>query len=334
MGLLSKAKNLEVLIKGISEYRKTGLTPMPAYYAMRALYVTTQGRSNPVIGSLVQQTGRPCNLGGAGSLFGNISPQDVEQITNTIRTDSYYHFPQRLPDALCDRLVEFALTTKSKPTPPRPELPPLMLYDRADPKAISFHFSEQSLFDNPDIQELATDPTFLSVARSFLGCPPVLDLMAMWWSTAYSKVASTEIAQLYHFDLDRLKFLKFFIYLTDVTVDNGPHVYVTKSHRRDKRPKELWRDGRIPDADVEAVYPKDDIIKVCAPRGSVFVGDTTAFHKGTTLESGDRLVLEIEYCTSLFGSPFVPIHIKKDANPRLLELVKSYPNHWSKFILD
>ena len=56
--------------------------------------------------------------------------------------------------------------------------------------------------------------------------------------------------------------------------------------------------------------------------------------RGTTLESGDRLVLEIEYCSSLFGGPFAPIHIKKDANPRLLELVKSYPNHWSKFILD
>ncbi len=130
MGLLSKAKNLEVLIRGISEYRNTGLTPMPAYYAMRSLYVATQGRSNQVIGSLVQQNGRPCNLDVAASALGNFSPQDVEKVTNTIRTDSYYHFPQRLPEALCDRLVEFALTTKSKPTPPRPELPPLMLYDR------------------------------------------------------------------------------------------------------------------------------------------------------------------------------------------------------------
>ena len=46
-----------------------------------------------------------------------------------------------------------------------------------------------------------------------------------------SKKADSEAAQMFHFDLDRIKWLKFFIYLTDVKINSGPHVYVSGTHK-------------------------------------------------------------------------------------------------------
>lgn len=77
---------------------------------------------------------------------------------------------------------------------------------------------------------MITDMNFFAIAQEYLACKPIHDLVLMWWSAPHSNKASSEAAQLYHFDMDHLKFLKFFIYLTDVDEHNGPHCYVRKSH--------------------------------------------------------------------------------------------------------
>ena len=47
-------------------------------------------------------------------------------------------------------------------------------------------------------------------------------------------------AQLYHFDLDRPKWLKFFIYLNDVeNLDHGPHSYIKNTHKVFAKPYKI-----------------------------------------------------------------------------------------------
>ena len=71
------------------------------------------------------------------------------------------------------------------------------------------------------------------------------------------KGASSEAAQLFHFDMDRIRFLKVFIYLTDVGTENGPHVYVRGSHR--SKPPAFFRDRRFSDAEVKRAFPPTSV---------------------------------------------------------------------------
>ena len=140
------------------------------------------------------------------------------------------------------------------------------------------------------------------------------DLVAMWWSTAFSTEASSEVAQLYHFDMDRPQFLKLFFYLTDVTPDltdvtpdNGPHCYIRASHR--ERPPALWRDGRHSDAQVLSQYGREREVEITASQGTLIAVDTSGFHKGKPLSGGHRLLLQFEYTSALFGQRYARITV-------------------------
>jgi hypothetical protein len=100
--------------------------------------------------------------------------------------------------------------------------------------------------------------------------------------------------------MDRIKFLKFFFYLTDVDTTNGPHCFIRHSHQR--KPQPLLRDGRIGDEEMQQYYPPEDIVEITGPAGSISAVDTRGFHKGKPLQKGHRLVLQLEYTTSLFGA--------------------------------
>jgi hypothetical protein len=152
-------------------------------------------------------------------------------------------------------------------------------------------------------------------------------LVTMWWSLAVpsNQQEQSAAAQLFHFDLDRLSFLKFFVYLTDVTPLNGPHCYVAGSHRGFKNAK-LQRDGRFSDAEIKAHYPSEEV-QIVGQKGTIFVADTKGFHKGLPLESGERLIFQIEFSNSLFGAPYTKW--KRTAAPGVAE--ESNPTNFAKF---
>jgi hypothetical protein len=112
-----------------------------------------------------------------------------------------------------------------------------------------------------------------------------------------------------------LSFLKFFIYLTDVESDTGPHVYLKGSHLG--VPRSLRGDGRKTDEAVRAAGLWNNVTEICGPAGTLMAVDTIGLHKGKTPINGDRLALENEFATSLFGMDyemphFTPTQLTKD----------------------
>ena len=104
------------------------------------------------------------------------------------------------------------------------------IFDRTNPQSIRHQFHADKLFQNETVHRVATDPYFFSIAQEYLGFNPVFDVLAMWWSAPMSDPQlQSRAARLYHFDMDRLKFVKFFVYLTDVDTHTGPHCYVRGS---------------------------------------------------------------------------------------------------------
>ena len=124
----------------------------------------------------------------------------------------------------------------------------------------------------------------------------------MFWSTTYSKKPSKDAAQWFHFDLDRVSWLKVFIYLTDVGIENGPHCYIEGSHKVGSKPYELLKRGyvRISDKEISHFYGKSKIKLMTGKKGDIFIGNTKAWHKGTNLKQGNRLVLQLQYTNSFF----------------------------------
>jgi hypothetical protein len=159
--------------------------------------------------------------------------EKTAEIAAALRANGYYLYEPLVPAAICDRLVQFALTQPATVRLRDGEVREKIssVYDPTNPIGIRYDFAEAELINHPDVQALMAEPAIVSAAQAYLGTEPVADVVAMWWNTAFSDSPDSEAAQYFHFDLDRVKWVKFFIYLTDVTPDSGPHFFIAKSHR-------------------------------------------------------------------------------------------------------
>jgi hypothetical protein len=73
----------------------------------------------------------------------------------------------------------------------------------------------------------SNDPGILRIVQEFLGCKSTISNINMWLSKAGHDQAKD--AQLFHCDVDDIKFCKLFVYLTNVKSNDGPHTYVKGS---------------------------------------------------------------------------------------------------------
>lgn len=291
---------------GVVFFQRTGRTPWFAYWAMRRLYCITRGRSNRWLVRLLAAPPEASSSPVAG-LLATVGEAERHAALDALRRDGFVVLGRRLTDAQIESLIQFARSTPARLMPAPSDGPVIDRFDVERPRAIKYDLPERRLVEHPVVQELLADKSLRDFARRYLGCEPINDLVAMWWSTAHSSVASSEVAQLYHFDMDRPQFLKLFFYLTDVTPDTGPHCYIRASHR--ERPAALWRDGRHGDEEVLRLHGVESEVEITAPRGTLIAVDTSGFHKGKPLARGHRLILQLEYTSALFGQEYTRIRV-------------------------
>lgn len=314
---------------GFQFYRLTKKTLSYPYYSFRKLFVLTRGRINDNLSGSIQKNVEKYNFSRQSGVLGDLSKDDVGKIVSQIDRDGYYVFEKKLPDNIISQLRDYSLNLEAVLVPPAKNGTQFSKYDAGKPLSARYQFEETVLMGNNLIQELTTDLSLLAVAQEYLGTKPIQDLTAMWWSTSFSKQASSEAAQLYHFDMDRIKFIKFFFYLTDVTTETGPHCYIRGSHKC--LPEHLWKDGRILDREIEGTYKMEDIIEIDGPKGSIIAVDTRGLHKGKALEKGERLILQFEFTNSLFGAPYQVINLKNKISPDQLSAFKTYGYTFQRF---
>ena len=106
-----------------------------------------------------------------------------------------------------------------------------------------------------------------------------------------SKQEKYSNAQFFHWDNDFSKFLKLYIYLTDVDEDSGPHIYIPKSHKKKKLESSLAR--LYDDNFIYSSY--DEKIKYKGKAGSIFFADGYGLHKGETPKKKSRLILNVHF---------------------------------------
>lgn len=336
--LARRVLNIGRLASGMLVYRVTGRTPAYAYQAMIALFCATRGKSNDLISKLIGSIRRPWRLPRADGVLGTMTtPADREKIVSQLRSRGYYVMERGLPDEMAERLLTFALTQPCLARAMDGQTPGAVVraaYPREAPGAVRYDFATADLLANEDVQKLLADLSLLAIAQDYLGARPHADVLTMWWHTAFSDVPDSEAAQFFHFDMDRPKWLKVFIYLTDVGSRNGPHAFVAGSHRSGAIPAHLLDKGyvRLSDAEVEQAFPSSDVLQFSAPRGSIILEDTRGLHKGRHVESGDRLVLQLQFSNSLFGGSYPAAKIPGSVCQELRDRIQRYPELYSAYL--
>lgn len=206
---------------------------------------------------------------------------------NNLKEIGYINFGKVLSSLYVDGLASKLSTLKCH-DPFRPHLG--YFYVQNAPKEVHVaNYSRDDLVKIPDILELANDPKILSLAQQFLGATPTISNINCWWSLANKNKA--EDAQLFHRDVDDYRFCKIFVYLTDVSMQDGPHVYVAKSPATNT----LTKIRRYDDEEINAEFGKQNVKYFTGEKGSMFMVNTYGFHKGLLPQKNDRLLLQFQY---------------------------------------
>jgi hypothetical protein len=315
---------------GFIEFWRTRQTPQAAYQSMIHLFCVTGGKSNDFISRCLSLLYPPYRISESGGVLNIGTEKARSEAIETLRDTGLYVFPTRIPDDICDELMQVALTEQCTSYSPSGEKR-VGLFERENPNAVKYAIQSDALVNQPVVQRLMSDKSIIWLAQAYLGAKPVLDHAVMWWITNINKTPDVDAAQLYHFDMDKVKFLKFFLYLTDVGVQNGPHCYIKRSQKSGGIPSSLLERGyaRLPDEDVEPFYRPEDIVEIGGPRGTIFAEDTRGLHKGKQLEKGDRLVFELEFSNSLFGSTRAGPVLSKIHVPAFFDALSRYPRVYS-----
>jgi hypothetical protein len=181
----------------------------------------------------------------------------------------------------------------------RPDIPPWL--PLGDGRHVHSHVGYHDHGDvarAPHLLEIANRPEILGIVERFLGCRPTIAYMAAWWS--YPTGIEAQQAENFHRDVDDWRFVKLFMYLTDVGESQGPHVYVKKSAN-------VARAGpirRLTDEEVRAGHSAEDIVYMTGSAGEAFLENTYGIHKGQPVLAGHRLLFQVVY--SIMPLPYGP----------------------------
>ncbi|MDF5708668.1 MAG: hypothetical protein PUP90_13645 [Nostoc sp. S4] len=275
-----------------------GLTKNPSWLLMRKIARFKIGRAMMIY---FFKRSDKLDFNESNSFFPDVN---VDEVVNYLKTDGLY-LGICLPEDVVQEIVKFAYST-------------VCYGNRKTDMGFCYYHKEQaqtklgqkfiigSYFNTallcPAIKKLQSDPKLLSIAAAFLDAQPIHQGNLMWWSFAGSTtyLEKSQAAQLFHYDVDDYRFLKFFFYLTDVDDRSGPHVCVRGSHNK-KKWSHLWLRKRETDEDIINYYGFESLVKISGKAGFGFVEDPLCFHKGITPTHQDRLILQIEFARTDYG---------------------------------
>lgn len=328
------------LALGWVAFRLTRRTPAFAYQALIRLFCRSGGASNDRMSKWISKIDRlRIDFLGRSGVLGRVEPVTLAQWVAALRGEGFITFPAALSGDVCDRLLAFGRNTPAMVRRMDGEQQMqgrLERCDPAQPHAVRYDLPTQAVLDNPDVQGLLADPSLLAIAQAYLDCVPRADVLSMWWHTNFHSQPDSEAAQLYHFDMDRIRWLKVFIYLTDVGPRDGAHSFIQGSHRTGDIPESLLNKGyaRLTDEEVLQHFGLNKRVDFHAPKGTVIVEDTRGLHKGNVVEADgkSRLILQLQFSNSLFGAITPAARLTAVRHPELASLMQSARRIYRQFL--
>ena len=312
---------------GWIKYSIFGINSTRSHQALVYFFCNTGGGFNDWCSRLISALHQPLMLPSRKGLLGDMSGAGGQKALLQLKEKGYVSFERALSVEACERLMNFALYTPAVVRPMDGEAKSaeskVAIFEEGEPKAVRYDYMAHDLLANDDVQKLLSDGSLLALAEMYLNARPRFDVLSMWWHTSFHSQPDSEAAQFYHFDLDRLKWLKVFIYLTDVGPQNGPHSFIEGSHVPRGIPQKFLEKGyvRLSDEEVLSNYGAGKEIRFAAPKGTVIVEDTRGLHKGNAVSGNSRLILQLQLSNSLFGTTYPKIRLPSKVSPELEAMI-------------
>ncbi|WP_416545144.1 phytanoyl-CoA dioxygenase family protein [Limnohabitans sp. DCL3] len=289
--------------------------PREDYKLLRKNYIRYSGNLEEVISSEISKIFPPLfekSSTGKSIFTGeDLSEVEYKAITDGLSTDGFAMFPRLIPEDFLSVLQE--------------------IFQRYKPESGRLLIEEQNLLRHKAVPDLLLDRAFLTIAERFLGTVPIIDFFVGMRTAENQEPNGHELirkldtdAMLFHFDKDRIKFLKIFIYLNDTDETNGAHELIPGSHKIIPP-----RDGRFSDEEARALTGKESK-KIIGRAGTVFLVNTHTLHKGTPIKQGYRDVLQFEYVNSLAGAPVKPLPLSVFL-PESKHMIELFPRMFMRY---
>jgi hypothetical protein len=182
--------------------------------------------------------------------------------------------------------------------PYRPALGQFVAPANAPPETHVAFFPNETTIRAPHVLSIANDPKVLSIVAGFLGAKPTISLLTAWWSMPHGD-GKAEEAELFHRDVDDIRFVKLFCYLTDVDEVSGPHMFVPGSQNIDR----LTKIRRYQDREIKEAFGENSLSMFTGKAGTAFLENTYGFHRGVPPTQKPRLLFQVLYSlrNSIYG---------------------------------
>ncbi|HEY9603177.1 MAG TPA: phytanoyl-CoA dioxygenase family protein [Allocoleopsis sp.] len=171
--------------------------------------------------------------------------------------------------------------------------------------------------DLPEFYSWGSEERLLNIAENFIGLPVGFQGVHLRRDFANNNPVTTEF---WHQDLEDRRILKIFVYMSDVSRENGPFEYIPKYNIS---PILSWRINQkmakanalgITDRDLETIVPRSAWKSCPGPAGTVIFADTKGtFHHGQSRQKERAALffvytakepLHPEYCTQYSDKTF------------------------------
>nr|WP_262377373.1 phytanoyl-CoA dioxygenase family protein [Pseudomonas veronii] len=156
-------------------------------------------------------------------------------------------------------------------------------------------FSTEDILRSPHALKWINNEKVLSIVEGALGAKATLSNVSVWWS--HPGHDTPQAAESFHRDVDDLRFIKLFIYLTDVDEESGPHAFVPKSHRH----MGYRKIRRYSDNEIKHEFGEDGIKYFTGSKGTAFLENTFGLHKGQLPSKKRRLLFQAQYSLHPIG---------------------------------
>ncbi len=295
-------KDLCRIVAGKIAYNRSGFTPDQVQQTLVDAYCKTNGVFQEVMFDFLYRDHNQNLIKEGTSIFGKVDLPTIKNISEEINTNGYSVLPFKIPGDVIKDIVQRAkqLEYTFMDDSLKGKFPKGKIDDFDNFPYVKANAAEEDLKKDNKIMSICTDPVLISILQTALKAEVDLWHLSMWWSFKI-KNPSDIAAQYFHYDLDTIRWLKIFIYLTDVDTNKGPHIAIPGTHKLGGKNYKLLskRYDRITDDEMSRLQI-GKVEEFEGPAGTIIIGDTRCWHKGKELIEGNRLILQPTFSPTWF----------------------------------
>lgn len=262
------------------------------FRGFQKIHEATNGRFS-LLYRAVTQALTSIDLSKEKTSFYDFSDAELEKINSQIEDLGWSILPFTISEADLSAIQDFLKNTPCYSNHPQEKFS-LSSELKKESHFNRYLWTAEETLKNPTLTRIITDPIWSVIANRYLKGKFQLSNLQIWLDPAPSKLSTINDSHYYHYDIDNPKFLKFFIYLTDMDKDTGAHCYIQKTHKPVKDAA-FAKSKRYSDQEIHDHYGIQNEKLFAAKAGTIISEDTLGFHKGSTPVRDYRAILQLQF---------------------------------------